>query len=674
MPNRLRDETSPYLLQHADNPVDWYPWGEAALQKARREDKPILLSIGYSACHWCHVMAHESFEDESTARLMNELFVNIKVDREERPDLDAIYMQAVQAMTGQGGWPMTVFLKPDLVPFFGGTYFPSTPRHGMLSFHQVLTRVARVYEQSRDEIEQNAQRLLDHMQQSLEVTAGENELQKETLEAAHHALARHFDDEHGGFGGQPKFPPAMPLEFLIRQHQRSGWEKAWEMVDLTLHKMAHGGMYDQLGGGFHRYSVDECWLVPHFEKMLYDNALLSRVYLHAYQASGDVFYRRVAQETLDYIVREMTDPQGGFYSTQDADSEGQEGKFFVWTPEQIDALLGPKDGPLFRAYFDVTETGNFEGQNILHVRADVQEVAAEQDVALERLEATVERGRRVLFEAREGRVKPGRDDKVLTAWNGLMLAAFAEAATALDRDDYRAVAERNADFLLAALRTPEGRLYHVWKDGVAKVDGFLADYTHLIEGLLALYQATFDPRWYQAAKALADTMIAHFSAEVGFYDTADDAESLILRPRGLQDNAVPSGNAMAATVLLKLAQLSGEMRYETLARRALTQVEPLLGRHPQAFGQWLAAFSHLLSPAIELAIIGDPAAADTRALLAVTRAGYHPKRIVAAGLNQQVPLLQSRPQVEGRASAYVCVDATCRPPVTDPEALKALLA
>jgi uncharacterized protein YyaL (SSP411 family) len=402
MPNRLVHETSSYLQQHAHNPVDWYPWGDEAQQKAKAEDKPILLSVGYSACHWCHVMAHESFEDEATARLMNELFVNVKVDREERPDLDAIYMQAVQAMTGHGGWPMTVFLTPDLVPFYGGTYFPPTSRYGMPSFQQVLAGVAAAYRDRRDEIEQNAQKLLSHLDQTLTAPVHEGDLRTETLDAAHHALAREFDPVYGGFGGKPKFPPSMDLEFLLRVYHRTAWPKAWEMVDLTLRKMARGGMYDQLGGGFHRYAVDERWLVPHFEKMLYDNALLSRVYLHAYQASGDDFFRRVVEETLDYVLREMTSPEGGFYSAQDADSEGQEGKFFVWTPDEVDALLGETDDALLRAYFDVTGAGNastdsahgFEGKNILHVDASRQDVAAANGVTVEQLAEVIERRER----------------------------------------------------------------------------------------------------------------------------------------------------------------------------------------------------------------------------------------------------------------------------------------
>jgi uncharacterized protein YyaL (SSP411 family) len=710
MPNRLINETSPYLLQHANNPVDWYPWGDEALTKSKDEDKPILVSIGYSACHWCHVMAHESFEDEGTARIMNELFINIKVDREERPDLDSIYMQAVQAMTGRGGWPMTVFLTPDLVPFFGGTYYPPTPRFGMPSFQQVLQGVASTFRDRRGEIEQTAQRLREHISHSLTTPTGDSDLRVETLDAAYHALARQFDAVNGGFGDKPKFPPAMALEFLLRMYHRTKWPKAWEMIDLTLRKMARGGMYDQLGGGFHRYSVDERWLVPHFEKMLYDNSQLVRVYLHAWQVTGDALFRAVTEEILDYVVREMTyvgarandqqfphtpklpsnatDTAGGvaFYSTQDADSEGEEGRFFVWTPDEIREVLG-SEADAFMAAYGVTRQGNastgsahgFEAKNILEFVGD-----AEQRQALAK-------ARRELFQVREQRVRPGRDDKVITSWNGLMLAAFAEAARALDRDDYRRVAEGNADFLLHELRTKDGRLLHTWKAGRAKQNGFLEDYSYLIEGLLELYQTTFESRWFVAARELAETMIAHFGASdghdaggiTGFYDTSDDHEALITRPRGLQDNATPSGNAMAITVLLKLAGFTNDLRYLEIAQRGLAQVQSLMAQYPLGFGQWLQALSYALSEPKEIAIIGDPESGDTRALLSVVRNGYRPFQVVALGAPsaqpQVVPTLQDRGLVEGRAAVYVC-DAPvpgrafiCQAPVTDAEALQVQL-
>ena len=707
MSNRLANETSPYLLQHADNPVDWYPWGEEALAKAKAEDKPIFLSIGYSACHWCHVMAHESFEDEGVAAILNEHFVSIKVDREERPDLDRIYMNAVQAMTGSGGWPMSVFLTPEGQPFYGGTYFPPTPRYGMPSFSQVLTTVADGWQNRRQELVESGQRLVEALEQQSTIggSVGDlgsiEDLNPATVESAFRYLLKRFDRVHGGWGDGPKFPQPMALEFLLRYHHLTGAPRALQMVSQTLQAMARGGMYDQLGGGFHRYSVDAHWLVPHFEKMLYDNAQLARVYLHAWQVTGDPFYRVITEEILDYVLREMTDSAGGFYSTQDADSEGQEGKFFIWTPDEIRDLLDA-EAEAFIAAYGVTEAGNFEGRNIL-------ELVGGMDQRAELAEA-----RQKLFAARKQRVHPGRDEKVLTSWNGLMLAAFAEAARALSpspemgrggqgerAEVYRQVAERNADFLLRELGSSEGgstglttsRLWHTWKDGVAKINGYLEDYTHLIEGLLELYQTTFDPRWYQAALELAEGMIEHFSApDGGFFDTSDDHEMLITRPRELQDNAVPSGNAMAALVLLRLAGLAVEPRYNELAQAALGPMQPPMARYPLGFAQWLIALDYALAHPREVAIVGAPEAADTRALLEVCTTGYRPHQIVALGAvrrrspdrggegsvrdlrpTEEIPLLQDRSPIEGRATAYVCVDFACRAPVTDPAALQALL-
>lgn len=691
MSNRLIEETSPYLLQHADNPVDWYPWNEEALQEARDKDKPILLSIGYSACHWCHVMAHESFEDPETARIMNDLFVNVKVDREERPDLDAIYMQAVQAMTGHGGWPMTVFLTPDLVPFYGGTYFPPTPRQGMPAFRQVLMGVAAAYRDRREEIEESAAKVLDHLSRTAGAPAGDGELVFETLQAAHYALAREFDSVYGGFGNKPKFPPSMLLEFLMRVYHRKGWSKAWEMVDLTLRRMARGGMYDQLGGGFHRYSVDERWLVPHFEKMLYDNALLSRIYLHAYQIGGDPLYRRIVEETLDYVLREMTSPEGGFYSTQDADSEGEEGKFFVWTPHEVDALLGPEDGPLFRAYFDVTAAGNFESHNILHVDHSLEKVAAQEDVTVEHLSEVIERGKKILFEARERRVKPGRDDKILTAWNGLMLASFAEAGAVLNRPDYVQAAVRAADFVLTRLRDDTGRLLRSHKDGQSKIDAYLEDHAYLAEGFLALYEATFDVRWLEEARNLAEEMLERFwdESEGGFFDTAADQadQSLIIRPKNITDNATPSGNALAASVLLKLATLAGPQSdgagpelYFRPAVETLRLLSRGMARYPRAFGQALSALDASLATPQEVAIVGDREKEATQSLLDVVYSHYLPNTVLALAspdrveeLSDRIPLLAGRSQIDAAPTAYVCENYACQLPVTEPAALLRLL-
>ncbi|MDY7077673.1 MAG: thioredoxin domain-containing protein [Chloroflexota bacterium] len=681
MPNRLANETSPYLLQHADNPVDWYPWSEEALQKAQAEDKPIFLSIGYSACHWCHVMAHESFEDEHIAAVLNEHFVSVKVDREERPDLDRIYMSAVQALTGRGGWPMSVFLTPDGRPFYGGTYFPPTPRYGMPSFPQVLLSVSDAWQNRRREIVEGSQQLVRSIEQQMTVSGGSetsnvkreasngkrqtSNIKRQTLDTAFENLDQDFDELHGGWGTAPKFPQPMGLEFLLRYHHTTGDPLALQMVSQTLDAMARGGMYDQIGGGFHRYSVDDRWLVPHFEKMLYDNAQLARVYLHSWQVTSNPFHRTVAEEILDYVTREMTGPGGGFYSTQDADSEGEEGKFFVWTLDDIRATLG-KQADDFIAIYGATERGNFEGKNILELNGELEERAA------------LAEARRRLFEARESRIHPGRDEKVLTSWNGMMLAAFAEAARVLGREDYRQVAERNAEFLLSELGTSGSRLLHTWKDGVAKVNGYLEDYTHLAEGLLELYQTTFDPRWYQAARELVEAMIEHFSApDGGFFDTSDDHEAMIVRPRELQDNAVPSGNGMAAFVLLRLAGLAVEPRYEELARGALGPMQPLLARHPLGFGQWLIALDYALSHPREIAILGEADAADVSAMLDICTTGYRPHQVLAVGVPEDeqltVPLLQDRGQIENRATAYICVDFVCSQPVTDLKALQEII-
>jgi uncharacterized protein YyaL (SSP411 family) len=663
MPNLLAKETSPYLLQHAANPVDWHPWDQGALQKARDQDKPIFLSIGYSACHWCHVMAHESFEDDQVAAILNEHFISIKVDREERPDLDQIYMTAVQALTGSGGWPMSVFLTPDGHPFYGGTYFPPQPRYGMPSFTQVLNAIVDAWQDRRQELLSGGQRLVAAIQRQSQVERSRNrkELGGDTLHSAFRALQQGFDKTNGGWGQAPKFPQPMALEFLLRYHHSSGNANALEMATRTLEAMARGGMYDQVGGGFHRYSVDDHWLVPHFEKMLYDVAQLARVYLHAWQVIDEPFFRTITEETLDYVMREMTDPDGGFYSTQDADSEGEEGKFFVWTPAEIREILRD-DADDFMATYGVTQHGNFEGKNILEFVGDMNQ------------RATLAEARRKLFEAREQRVHPGRDEKVLTSWNGLMLAAFAEAARILNRDDYRQVAERNARFLLRELRQENGRLLRTWKAGEAKLNGYLEDYSYLIEGLLELYQTTFEPRWFVAAQELAEAMLEHFADSEGtLYDTSDDHEMLITRPCDLQDNATPSGNAMAVTALLKLAGFTNELRYVDVAHQALAQMQPMISQYPLGFGQWLQGLAYALSKPREIAIVGDPEAADAQALLRVVRTGYRPFQAVALGKPGTsppvVPLLKERGLVDGHAAAYVCRSFTCQAPATEPEGL-----
>jgi len=674
MANRLANETSPYLLQHAENPVDWYPWGQEALRRAKDENKPVFLSIGYAACHWCHVMAHESFEDPETARLMNEHFVNVKVDREERPDVDAVYMQAVVAMTGHGGWPMSVWLTPDGVPFYGGTYYPGTARHGLPSFRQVLTSLTEAWQRQSGEVKRTTDGVIQYLKQESSLLGeGAGPLQADLLDVVVQTIGAQFDWSNGGWGKAPKFPQPMTIEFLLRYHARNRDEYSLRIVNRALTKMAHGGIYDQVGGGFHRYATDAVWLVPHFEKMLYDNAQLARCYLHAWQLTGVPLYRRVAVETLDYVVREMTHPAGGFFSTQDADSDGEEGKFFVWTRDEIRDALGD-EAILLEEAFGVTAGGNFEGNTVLSIARDPEEIARVNGLSSERMAQLLGEAKRKLFGVREARVKPGRDEKVLTAWNGLMLAAFAEAARALKRDDYAQVAVRNAGFVLREMRTPDGRLMRTWKDGHgSKLNGYLEDYAHLAEGLLELYQTTFDARSFVAARELADAMIDHFQAPDGRHRvSSDDHEALIVRPRDLQDNAVPSGNAMAATILLKLGAYTGEARYAEIAETSLRGLEGSLKTHPTAFGQWLVAYAFAVGDAKEIAVVGEPDGDDTRAMLAVIFDGFRPHQVVALkrpGEEPPIPLLEHREQREGKATVSVCRNFACMMPVIEPQAL-----
>ncbi len=673
MPNHLLNETSPYLLQHAHNPVDWYPWGVEALQKAKTENKPIFLSIGYAACHWCHVMAHESFEDPATAAFLNEHFVSIKVDREERPDLDSIYMNAVMALTGQGGWPMSMFLTPEGVPFYGGTYFPNVPRYNMPAFSQVLAAIVDAWQNRREQIRTNGAQILQALASETRETQ-DAPLESDTLLQAVNYIHQAFDWAHGGWGRAPKFPQPMTIEFLIRRYTTTHDELLLNMITQTLDVMARGGMYDQLGGGFHRYATDEIWLVPHFEKMLYDNAQLACVYLHAWQITLNVFYRRIAEQILDYVAREMMDPRGGFYSTQDADSEGHEGKFYVWSAEEIRGILGA-DAPMFMDAYGVTERGNFEGKNILHLARDRDVLAATHHFAVAEIETRLNAARQKLDALRESRIKPARDEKVLTAWNGLMLAAFAQAARVLQRDDYRAIAERNANFVLADMRDADGRLRRSWKNGSARLNGYLEDYANFAEGLLALYETTFDPRWFIAARDLAETMLAHFSdARGGFFDTSDDHETLVMRPKDIYDNAVPSGNAMAATVLLKLSALTADPRYADAADRAMRFIQPSIGANPLGLAQWLCTIDFALAHPKEIAIIGQPEQA--RRLLEVVFGTFRPNQVVAfaqPGASSPIPLLAQRTQLNGQATAYVCQNFACLLPVIDPKDLSAQL-
>ncbi len=673
--NRLATETSPYLLQHAHNPVDWYPWGEEALERARAEDRPIFLSIGYSACHWCHVMERESFEDEQTAALMNDNFVNVKVDREERPDLDSIYMEAVQAMTGSGGWPMSVFLTPAGKPFYGGTYFPPQPRYGIPSFPQLLLAVADAYTNRRGDLEEQAQRLTDAIGRTGSLSASGGEPGEEILREATAKLLQYFDEQYGGFGDQPKFPQPMTLEFAMSQHRRGGEAEAMHVAEHTLRQMAAGGIYDHLGGGFHRYSVDRVWLVPHFEKMLYDNAQLLRAYLHAWQINGRREHRQVVEETVDYVLREMTAPEGGFYSAQDADSEGEEGKFFVWTAAEIEAVLGKEEADLLGRAYGVTPAGNFEGKTILNLKQTPGEIArqtgAEEGAVAERLAAA----RQKLFLAREERVKPERDDKVLTEWNGLMIHALAEVGVVLGRADALEAASQAADFVLAEMSQENGFLFRSFKDGRARFNAYLEDYAAFARGLVALYEATFSLRWLAEAARLTKIMLAQFEDEArgGFYQTGIAHEELVVRRKDFIDNAIPSGNSMAAELLLRLAKLTGNDDYRSEAARVFQIMAAAMAQQPTGFGRMLTALDDLLSPSQEVAVVGSLTDARTQRLLEEVRRHYLPHTVLALKEPEDenpLPLMEGRTLVDGQPAAYVCENYACRLPVTSVEALR----
>jgi hypothetical protein len=667
--NRLANESSLYLRQHANNPVHWYPWGPEAIQRARDLDRPIFLSIGYSACHWCHVMEHESFEDESIARILNEHFVSIKVDREERPDLDTIYMTALQAMTHEGGgWPLSVWLTPDLHPFYAGTYFPPTSRYGRPGFANVLNAIAEAWRTRRKDIaEQSAEvvRFLNEQQQA----GGAGELGPDLLQNARVVLQRIFDSRHGGFGRAPKFPHPLELRLLLRIWKRFDDETALHMVRHTLHQMAAGGIYDQIGGGFHRYSTDERWLVPHFEKMLYDNALLTSAYVEAWQATKEPEFRRVAEETLDYVLREMTDPAGPFYSTQDADSEGEEGKFYVWSLEEIESVLGAEDAKLFAAVYDIARAGNWEGKNIPNRPKDWATLSRELGMAEVDLRRRTRELADKLYEVRSKRVWPGRDEKILTAWNGLMIAAFAQAGAAFGEQRYVAAAVKAARFVLDHLRQPTGRLYRTCGVGSpGKLEAYLEDSVNLIDALQWLYRATFDPVWIADAVRLADVMLPIFADESsgGFFFTATDHESLIARTKDAHDGSTPSGNAMAATALLRLGVLAGRPDFTAAAVRTLTTFAGGMRDSPAAFGQMLVAVDFHLGPATEVAIVGSSEAAGS--VIEAARTRFLPNAILAyhdpalGAPPDHVPLLKDRPS-HGDVAVYVCENMTCKAPL-----------
>jgi uncharacterized protein YyaL (SSP411 family) len=673
MANKLAGETSPYLLQHAQNPVEWYPWGEDALTRAQEEDKPILLSIGYAACHWCHVMAHESFEDPATAAIMNRFFINIKVDREERPDIDSIYMSAIQALHGQGGWPLTAFLTPEGRPFYGGTYYPPTPRYGMPSFTQVLESVASAWLTKRDEIEESAEDITSHLSQA--ATAGQetSNLHEALFDQALQGIMDQFDSQEGGFSSAPKFPPSMTIEFLLRMAVQRDESMALHMAEYTLQKMAYSGMYDQLGGGFARYATDDKWLVPHFEKMLYDNALLARAYLHAYQITKNPLYKRIVEETLDFVARDMVHQNGahesgGFYSSYDADSEGEEGKFYVWHADEIRKALG-EDSQLFMARYGVSDDGNWEGSNILNIAEELPVLSERFGLNEEEIKERLLAAKEVLLKIREKRIWPGLDDKVLTAWNGLMMAAFAEAGRVLNRADYIHIAEENARFLEQTMRMENGRLLRTWNSGSsAKYNGYLEDYAYLADGLLALYQTTFDPDWFSWAESLAKQILEHFPdrRNGGFFDTSDDHENLLYRPKIIQDNATPSGNAMAAQVLLKLSLYTGEEIQWDAAQDIVGKSVGFMARFPTGFAHWLNTAAFILGDPREVAISGPLEDQGTKTLIGAVNKEYRPNLVIAAGeTGNVVPLMANRPQVGGKVTAYVCRRFICQAPVTD---------
>ncbi len=664
MPNRLAAESSPYLLQHKDNPVDWHAWGNEALERSHAEQKPLLVSIGYSACHWCHVMERESFEDPNIATLMNDHFVCIKVDREERPDVDAVCMEACQAMTGHGGWPLNAFLTPDRVPFYAGTYFPPESRSGMPSWSMVLEAVAKAWAERRGDVVRQGETLAQSLRATAALEASKDPIREAELSEAVSSLATHYDRANGGFGRAPKFPQASVLELLLARGEGT-------MSLATLSAMARGGIYDQVGGGFSRYAVDATWTVPHFEKMLYDNALLARAYLHGWLLSRDELLRRVCCETLDWALREMRGPEGGFYSALDADSEGVEGKFYVWTTEQLRSVLGAELAQDAIAHFGATERGNFEhGLNVLEGRGPEPERLAEI--------------RAKLYEARSQRVRPGLDDKRLTSWNALMIAALADAGAVLGRLDYLEAAGACGSFVLAELRDGDGRLLRTWKDGRGRIAAYLEDHAFLLEAMLTLYESTFDARWYEEAVGLAEAMIALFAdpERGGFFTTARDGQQLPGRRKDLEDSPIPSGNSAAAFGLLRLAALSGESRYEREALGVLRLMHPLAMRHPLAFGHLLRAIDFYLAPVKEVAIVGPEA--EAQALARVVRSQLRPHLVLAGGAGTAaagsgvgagdgVPLLAGRTPLDGHAAAYVCEHFACRAPVTSPEELAAAL-
>jgi uncharacterized protein YyaL (SSP411 family) len=670
MSNRLAAETSPYLLQHAENPVDWWPWGAEALARARELERPIFLSIGYASCHWCHVMAHESFEDPSVAAQLNADFIPIKVDREERPDLDSIYMESVTALTGQGGWPLSVFLTPEGKPFYGGTYFPPAPGHGLPAFREVLASVSRAWRETRDRVRATAEDLTARIAAAPALQPGEGSLKPAILDQAAEALLRGYDWSNGGWGGAPKFPQAMSIEVLLRRHDRSGDRLALEMATHALRSMADGGIYDALGGGFHRYATDRLWRIPHFEKMLYDNALLARVYTFAWQVTHEPRLRAVAEGTLDFLLREMRHPEGGFYSALDADSEGEEGRYYLWSLDEVESALPPTArADLFITAYGLTPGGNLEGRNVLFRAVPTPALAERFSLDPAEVDAALADARGTLLGLRQARPRPGTDDKILTAWNGLTLSAFAVAARALARDDYLTAAQQLADFLLTRSMV-DGRLHRTWRAGRAHPAGFLDDHAALGLGLLDLYQSDFNPRWFSAAVHLAETILRDFSdPSGGFFDSQQGEEALIARPKTVQDHATPSGNALALQLFQALWALTNDDRYPSAAGGPLASIQDTAARYPTAFAAWLCALDTGLGPQAQLALAGEPGGPEVTGFLEVVRKSYRPRLVVAAGEGSSAdepPLLSEREKLNGKPTAYLCRHFVCKLPATTP--------
>jgi uncharacterized protein YyaL (SSP411 family) len=682
--NHLIREKSPYLLQHAENPVDWHPWGEAAFQKAKEEDKPIFLSIGYATCHWCHVMAHESFEDEEVALLLNQSFVSIKVDREERPDVDHIYMSVCQALTGQGGWPLSIFMTPEGNPFFAGTYFPRTGRMGLMGFTDLLRRIATLWRGGREKILESSGEIRQVLGREAQGISPGPSLDKGVLRKGYAQFHRTFDETWGGFGGAPKFPTPHHLTFLLRWHRRSGEDDSRRMVEKTLEAMRRGGIFDHLGLGFHRYSVDEKWLIPHFEKMLYDQALLAMAYTEAGQALGKEEYGRAAREIFTYVLRDMTSPEGAFYSAEDADSEGHEGLFYVWRPEEIKRHLGKEEGDLFCRFYGVSPEGNFEdGASVLHIPRPLENFAAQEKMETGELEKILKKGRKKLFQVREKRIHPLKDDKILTSWNGLMIAALAKGFQALQDPGFSAAACRAADFILERLRTPQGRLYRRYREGEAAIFGFLEDYAFLVWGLIELHEATFQVRYLEEALRLNRMMIEFFWDEEkgGFYFSGRDNEALIARPKELYDGATPSGNSVAALNLLRLARMTGKSDLEEKTERLVQAFSAAVAETPMAFTQFLNFLDFYLGPGQEIVLAGDPGWETSRAMTAAIQQKFHPNKILlfraeddtGEKLAALCPFVKGMKSIGQKATAYLCEGYSCKTPLTDPSALWAAL-